>query len=1462
MNKNLGKQLLILFSALALFCTNAKSQTENLFSQEARKVWDVLYSGSVHHLAQAMYVHNGIIHVAVWDLNVPENKIGKLERYMPNGNKLMEFAPIEIEMPDGINLGAQNFLGFTSDGTYIYGVNMSEYIYVIDPIQQKVVDYIQLKPSAGLVGITYDPGKDGFWATDINGVKIWFVDRDGLVYDGTFYDEISMGNENFYLVGLTYDDITEGGPYIWSSAGGEWENGIARIGRFHIPSGEYTSEIIDVKELLGFGNVIGANIGSIFMYQDYDQRKQILVGTLPGQYTLFGIDMGAISGKGSPRKAENFTITADDNAAFGATLSWTNPEKLIDGSDIDALTKITVSKEGTIVHTINNPAKGAQGAWRDTDFSEKGLYSYSIVASNSDGDGLPANKSVFIGEDTPGSVRNIKVIAQNTTTCKISWNAPTTGKYEGWFNESQLSYKVVRMPDQKVILNNTIQQSVIDNTISEKDIYSYMITSYTNAGEGSSVTSPNITLGDFFTVPWSDDFSNRESFFELWTLINGNNDDKNWSHHPGYFDSDAKIISTGYEGSSDDWMITPALRLESGKEYRLRWDSYANADDGVAYYVTIGSDKTVDAQNKILSTIFPTSDYTSHQENQKFTVETDGDYYIGFHSVAKAIDNFSYTVEISQFSIIDLPDYDLGANSISGNTEVMAGEVNEFKATILNEGRYNISDPFNVELWYLNEEETKVSLGTQTYSVGLPVNTSTDIAFNVTFAKAGLYKLYAEVSCVSDMDNKNNISSVYLVEVNPLGTIKIQIGETGGINTSNVLPFNTYYPKSSSQSIYLADEIGTTGVINKLQYHYSFQHNEAIKDKPLQIYITTTELSDVSLEWIMKDTILVFDGLVNIPGGRGSLIIPLDNPYLYNGGNLAVTHVSNGVVTSNPLNQFYYTMTDRYGASRIMASNQENIDFTQIGRLVEYIPVTTFILNERGASLSGTIKNTNNDPISKAVVQIEGTNWIAMTDDNGSYSYPFIPANDDPYTIKVTKTGYADNIQATSIETINKTVDFVLSSLSTITVSGTIKNESNIALDNANVILSGNDNYQVLTNNQGEFTVSNVFAPGNYAIEVYKSGHIPYKGNLTLGATDQTTGIINLTSCSQNPPRNLSELHDIQEWYRVSLQWLTPTGMTPESYIAGYNVYRDKMLIAKLPEGTTTFKEVVSEGTYQYEVSAIWTTGCESSRTSLSVTKEADPWEATITEFPFYDGFESGQIQPYWREKFLNSSSTGLPWMTVEASFGNDLPPYDGRYFITLYDNNTANNCTRLITPKMDLSALSQPYLSFYHLMPRGITYNVDDMAIYYKNDQDSNWVLLNYWTSETKEWTKRTMSLPNPTDTYWIAFEGNTFFGYGVSLDEIKVYDKLGEDILDVEQTDAITVYPNPAKTHVSIQGEDIQNLKVYDLMGNLIESVQLDNRNENHSHSLENYKEGVYMFRFENSNGGSVVKRVIVKK
>ncbi len=159
----------------------------------------------------------------------------------------------------------------------------------------------------------------------------------------------------------------------------------------------------------------------------------------------------------------------------------------------------------------------------------------------------------------------------------------------------------------------------------------------------------------------------------------------------------------------------------------------------------------------------------------------------------------------------------------------------------------------------------------------------------------------------------------------------------------------------------------------------------------------------------------------------------------------------------------------------------------------------------------------------------------------------------------------------------------------------------------------------------------------------------------------------------------------------------------------------------------------------------------------------------TITNFPWTENFENGGNIPLcWTQEQVNNS--GVNWIFMAGS-GTGIPSttHGGAYNATFKDASTAENKTKLITPPMDLTGVVSPTLTFWHTQALWSP-DQDQLTVYYKTSSGGTWTFLVNYDASVTVWTQRTISLPNPSSDYYIAFEGNAKYGHGVCLDDVAV--------------------------------------------------------------------------------------------
>jgi hypothetical protein len=114
---------------------------------------------------------------------------------------------------------------------------------------------------------------------------------------------------------------------------------------------------------------------------------------------------------------------------------------------------------------------------------------------------------------------------------------------------------------------------------------------------------------------------------------------------------------------------------------------------------------------------------------------------------------------------------------------------------------------------------------------------------------------------------------------------------------------------------------------------------------------------------------------------------------------------------------------------------------------------------------------------------------------------------------------------------------------------------------------------------------------------------------------------------------------------------------------------------------------------------------------------------------------------------------------------------WPGAYIAILRDNTSGSNRTKLISPPLDLTSVPDPHLVFTHIQPSYYGAQ-DELRVYYKTSANAAWNLLATYTNNIGHWEEEKISLPNPSNDYYIAFEGDAKGGRGICLDEVSIED------------------------------------------------------------------------------------------
>jgi hypothetical protein len=92
-----------------------------------------------------------------------------------------------------------------------------------------------------------------------------------------------------------------------------------------------------------------------------------------------------------------------------------------------------------------------------------------------------------------------------------------------------------------------------------------------------------------------------------------------------------------------------------------------------------------------------------------------------------------------------------------------------------------------------------------------------------------------------------------------------------------------------------------------------------------------------------------------------------------------------------------------------------------------------------------------------------------------------------------------------------------------------------------------------------------------------------------------------------------------------------------------------------------------------------------------------------------------------------------------------------------------------------------------------------------------------------------------------------------------IPVILKVNTDAVAESVQQLASVYPNPSTSVVTLEGDNLSTVAIYNVAGQLLRVVKLDNMINNIDMNVES---GVYFFSIYDNNGNNSVQRVVITK
>lgn len=460
---------------------------------------------------------------------------------------------------------------------------------------------------------------------------------------------------------------------------------------------------------------------------------------LQGGYSLQGLFIAAAAADDkAPAAVSDFKVDFGSTGSLSGTVSFTAPSTTYDGKTaLSGNVKVKVAFNDD-TEELAVPA-GTEYSYKKT-LAEAGQYNISVFAYNETGESPKKSASLFIGEDTPAAVENLKA-SKVDGKAALTWTAPTTGEHEGgYLAVDKISYTVTRTQtdgSSTVIAKGLKATSFTDEAFKPAALcgVSYAVTACSGDKEGGKAQTGKIVLGPALT-PAVTLIHPKATDLDLFTQICNDKNNSYWEYRdPSPDRTGIYFNGTNTESNTDNWLITPPVHMEKGKVYRITWTA-CNQTTPIWYpekmEVRIGNDATAEALSagtELMEATVLKQDKEDGYVEKNFIPEATGDYNIGFHDITPQNDGYGilmWNLSVGEGMVPGVPEAPMLMSATAHDKGELMADLVFMAPSATNTGEeltgdcaltaVKVLDSSNKEVYRLNE----VAAGGIVQAMGLP----------------------------------------------------------------------------------------------------------------------------------------------------------------------------------------------------------------------------------------------------------------------------------------------------------------------------------------------------------------------------------------------------------------------------------------------------------------------------------------------------------------------------------------------------------------------------------------------------------------------------------------------------------------------------------------------------------------------------------------------------------------------
>ena len=479
--------------------------------------------------------------------------------------------------------------------------------------------------------------------------------------------------------------------------------------------------------------------------------------------SLYSISVTEAPAPTAPAEVSSLTITPGEKGALEATLAFDAPTLRRNGEALTAIDAISIVRGGETVHTFEHPVPGEHLTYTDSDIFGNGFQTWSIVASNEDGDGTKLKERAYVGIDTPGDIAWIKA-TDNGTSVDVEW-APvgTVGIHGGYVDPEGLTYTVYMSSFYDIYEGSATAITLDVNTDEgDPDVMYFSVSASNEAGYGSFADTEAFPVGEPLEMPFTDGFDGEESHY-WWTECSDYNEwSSSWDE--GADGREGVAYWTSQHADEQAFLHTQKLVMTNTTNPAIHM-AYKADGAGMKLNVLVG---TPDGEQLTLTSIDMAAAETDqwHTAALELPASLQGQRY--FYVTFEALSSADYvTLWLDDVQIANFYDHDL-ALTTACPAAVTRGEEVSVALTITNQGLQTATGAM------LTLQAGDFTQSQQLSDIAPAASTTFTWAVPTSlFSQEASLSLRAEVTYAADQHLDNNVAESEVRLHNPaVGTVE------------------------------------------------------------------------------------------------------------------------------------------------------------------------------------------------------------------------------------------------------------------------------------------------------------------------------------------------------------------------------------------------------------------------------------------------------------------------------------------------------------------------------------------------------------------------------------------------------------------------------------------------------------------------------------------------------------------